>query len=196
MIANTYSSAPATLARPGAWPHLQRRCDVAKRTCSVPGCDSRHYGRGWCQKHWARWRDHGDPNGSVWGDVEARIRAKTVESDDCWLYTGQPSARYPETRIDGRRIGIHRWSYTHHHGPIPDGHHVDHQCRNTHCWNPAHLRTLTALDNSADNIRANRFCAQTHCVNGHLLDEANVYRPPSQPSRRMCRTCRAERKSA
>lgn len=32
---------------------------MTKRTCSVPGCERIHYGRGWCSLHYARWRVHG-----------------------------------------------------------------------------------------------------------------------------------------
>lgn len=170
---------------------------MAHGTCSIEGCDTEDdLRRGWCNRHYARWRTHGDPTVTVLDpSPEARIRAQTaVQDDGCWVYTGQPSTRYPEVRIDGVRHGIHRWSYERHHGPIPDGHHVDHMCRHTHCWNPDHLRTLTALDNARDNVRANAHAAKSHCVNGHRLDGDNVYRPPSQPSRRMCRQCRYDQK--
>lgn len=30
-------------------------------TCSVDGCNSPVYGRGFCSKHWQRWHKHGDP---------------------------------------------------------------------------------------------------------------------------------------
>lgn len=29
--------------------------------CIIEGCDSPRRGRGWCSKHWARWRKYGDP---------------------------------------------------------------------------------------------------------------------------------------
>ena len=29
--------------------------------CLVEGCAKRHYGKGWCQKHYLRWYKHGDP---------------------------------------------------------------------------------------------------------------------------------------
>lgn len=32
---------------------------MAERTCSVDGCDSPTAARGWCRKHWARWRRTG-----------------------------------------------------------------------------------------------------------------------------------------
>lgn len=31
------------------------------RICTVEGCERQHAARGWCQKHYARWRKHGDP---------------------------------------------------------------------------------------------------------------------------------------
>lgn len=34
---------------------------MAKRTCSVDGCDAPHLARGWCGKHYKRWQVHGDP---------------------------------------------------------------------------------------------------------------------------------------
>lgn len=32
-----------------------------ERTCSIEGCDEKVFGRGWCNKHWYRWRKYGDP---------------------------------------------------------------------------------------------------------------------------------------
>ena len=34
-----------------------------KKQCSIDGCDAPARGRGWCQKHWKRWRKYGDPLG-------------------------------------------------------------------------------------------------------------------------------------
>jgi len=34
---------------------------MTARTCTVPECGRRHYGRGYCRAHHARWRRHGDP---------------------------------------------------------------------------------------------------------------------------------------
>lgn len=32
---------------------------MAKRTCSIDGCDRPHAARGWCMTHWRRWRRTG-----------------------------------------------------------------------------------------------------------------------------------------
>lgn len=30
------------------------------KSCSIEGCDGRSYTKGWCKKHYSRWRRHGD----------------------------------------------------------------------------------------------------------------------------------------
>lgn len=35
------------------------------KSCTIEGCGNPHYGRGWCAKHYARWRAHGDPEGKA-----------------------------------------------------------------------------------------------------------------------------------
>jgi hypothetical protein len=31
------------------------------KTCSVDGCDNKHYGHGYCNKHYQKWKTYGDP---------------------------------------------------------------------------------------------------------------------------------------
>lgn len=33
-----------------------------KNLCSIADCGNKAVARGWCSKHWARWRKHGDPH--------------------------------------------------------------------------------------------------------------------------------------
>ncbi len=35
---------------------------MSRPACKIEGCDNQSAGRGWCHKHWLRWRKHGDPN--------------------------------------------------------------------------------------------------------------------------------------
>jgi len=32
------------------------------RKCTIPGCNKKHQGRGYCNTHYARWLHYGDPN--------------------------------------------------------------------------------------------------------------------------------------
>jgi hypothetical protein len=51
--------------------------DDPRRTgCSVAGCGGKHYSRGWCVKHYGRWRSRDD------GTVEDR-RARTCDIPGC-----------------------------------------------------------------------------------------------------------------
>ena len=40
---------------------IQLTKDMPKKKCSIPGCDDQHYGRGWCSKHYYRWKTYGSP---------------------------------------------------------------------------------------------------------------------------------------
>jgi hypothetical protein len=44
---------------PGAGHHLLGGDDMAKRTCSIEGCESLVHARGWCITHYSRWRTTG-----------------------------------------------------------------------------------------------------------------------------------------
>lgn len=90
-----------------------------------------------------------------------------------------------------RDIYAHRWSYEYHVGPIPEGLHIDHLCRNRLCVNPAHLEPVTHRVNTLRGIGfAAVNAAKTHCANGHPYDQGNTYTDPK--GYRHCRTCRRE----
>lgn len=79
----------------------------------------------------------------------------------CWIWTGSGNkAGYGQFRI-GRSnqgnpvISVHRWSYEHHKGPIPEGQIVRHRCDNPRCSNPEHLVLGTHKDNSDDKLARN-----------------------------------------
>ena len=67
----------------------------------------------------------------------------------CWEWFGTVSpGGYGTLQVNGRRKQAHRFMYEREIGPIPDGLHLDHLCRNTLCVNPAHLEPVTPQENT------------------------------------------------
>lgn len=50
---------------------------MAQRTCTIDNCGNDHLARGYCAKHYARWRKHGDPL------IEPRPRPTECSIDGC-----------------------------------------------------------------------------------------------------------------
>lgn len=81
-----------------------------------------------------------------------RFTAKIWRSrgSDCWVWVGAYSGSYGGFRVGDRVVGAHRFAYELWVGPIPEGLLVIHDCDDSRCVNPAHLRVGTHRDNMAD----------------------------------------------
>ncbi len=80
-----------------------------------------------------------------------------VTESGCWIWLGASAGNgYGHISVNGKAIRVHRWSYSHFIGPIPEGLHVCHSCDVPACVNPAHLFLGTALDNKRDEIAKGR----------------------------------------
>lgn len=102
---------------------------------------------------------------------------------DCWLWTGgKAGAGYGVTYVAQQHRYVHRLSYEHHIGPIPEGLEIDHLCQTPLCVNPEHLEAVT----HGENRRRARL---TRCKRGHLLSEGR----PRLGHGRICRKCDALR---
>lgn len=90
------------------------------------------------------------------------------------------------SRTDGtrRNVRVHRLVYELLVGPIPEGLHLDHLCRNRACCNPDHLEPVTCQENL---LRGQAAIRASHCKKGHEYTPANTI--TSTNGRRRCRAC-------
>lgn len=89
----------------------------------------------------------------------------------------------------GRTVLVHRYVWEQHHGPIPEGLEIDHQCRVKACCNVDHLRLVTHKVNSTENSNSvgAKNKPKTHCPAGHAYTPENTR--INRAGSRVCRTC-------
>lgn len=140
------------------------------RPCSVSGCIERHYGRGFCRRHYRMWRCRvrAVPAGSLTKTGESRVTdgkdplanrfwRRVKKTDDCWLWVGTGLRNgYGRMIRDGKPLLAHRAAYEIQIGPIPDGMLVCHRCDNRRCVRGDHLFLGTNADNNRDCINKGR----------------------------------------
>jgi hypothetical protein len=159
-----------------------RSCLARARTtfeiCTIDGCGRGHYAKGWCQMHWIRAHNHGDPHYLTPLDVQRQRQAqsqmrppwdrfweKVEVAGPCWHWTGATSSNgYGTFAMDARRgrerhMTAHRAAWELLVGPIPAGYVVDHLCKVPHCVNPDHLEPVSQLENVRRGWRSKRVAA-------------------------------------
>lgn len=124
--------------------------------------------------------------------MEERFARLTDRSGECWIWRGAVnSVGYGVMSVNKRSTHAHRASYEFFVGPIPIGLLVCHKCDNRRCVRPDHLFVGNYKDNTQDASRKKRLRGQnkTHCLRGHIFNEANTYF--SANGTRHCRECGA-----
>jgi hypothetical protein len=183
-----------------------------ERTCRVEGCDKpwRYPRISLCNAHYLRNLRYGDPLATrrKRPSMQERFESKVLRSrpSGCWLWAGAhfQATGYAIFNVpspsDGRwrPATAHRVAYQLYVGPIPNGLHLDHLCRNRGCVNPAHLEPVTQQTNilrgyapCAVSVRANK------CHRGHEFTAANTYvRNRNGRIKRDCRACMRQREQS
>lgn len=181
---------------------------MADRTCSIEGCEAKVLCRGWCRRHYTRWYETGSTDlGVRTGRVYTRkpieerfwLKVQKTDPESCWWWTGGKTKLGYGMIWDYDRKGhsmAHRVAWELHHGPIPDGLHIDHLCRHPSCVNPAHLEPVTRAENARRGLAPllgfahNR--AKTACSQGHMFTPENTYLYKDGRVR-VCRRCAIDR---
>lgn len=138
-----------------------------QRTCQILECGRKHFGQGYCNRHWKKWKKYGDPLiGATRRDyafhdtIESAFNAyisKPKNEDECWEWQGyiDPVSGYGQFTYQRKHYSAHRVSYYLTHGkwayPM-----TLHSCDNRLCWNPHHLRAGTNAQNMEDKVSRNR----------------------------------------
>lgn len=149
-----------------------------KSICSVSDCGKVHYGRGFCQSHWERWRKHGDPKSGRINNLAARNwleEAIKTEVDEClnWPFASNRGG-YGVIRIDGKTAIVSEIVCSRVHGPDLSGTlDAAHSCNNRICANKAHISWKTRTDNMADAIEADTW-HHGESVKWSVLKEGDV----------------------
>jgi hypothetical protein len=121
--------------------------------------------------------------------IEERFWRNVNKSDGCWLYGIGAFSGYRSLALGAKSagtIGVHKYSYELHHGPVPDGMVVMHKCDNPRCVNPDHLEVGSYEDNTQDMYGKGR--AKPAIVQGRnngksKLTEADVRYIRANPER-------------
>lgn len=143
-------------------PRHAKAADAAPRKgdpCTIDGCGRPVVARGWCKRHYDRWRRHGNPDIclkplSARGDPAKWLRENCSRSgDECLIW---PFAKFPDGRAHMNGAKPTRLMCELAHGKPPSSRHeAAHSCGKGHeaCINPVHLRWATPVENQADRVQ-------------------------------------------
>lgn len=142
--------------------------------CSIDGCEKPAIAKGFCSKHYQRFRSHGDPNKLLVlrnGTKEQKFWPFVLKTDGCWLWTAPLVGGYGRAFLKGKAIKAHRLSYLIHNGEIPKGLLILHNCDNTACVRPDHLYAGTVQNNTDDRESRGRSNIPSRSGENHWMNK-------------------------
>lgn len=99
------------------------------------------------------------------------------KTNGCWDWIGGDNGKsgYGRFRNNSKKVQAHRFAYELMVEKISDDMVLDHQCKNTMCVNPSHLREVTQKVNVlCGNGQAAKNSLKTHCKRGHEFSIENT----------------------
>ena len=146
------------------------------KLCKIRDCSGLHEARGFCNKHYLRWRTHGDPhvykvgrprNCSLAEVVAFEVNRAVLTDGGCLETQAALNEKgYGQVTFNGGRRTLHRLVLQNAiDRNFQKNEIVRHVCHNPMCVNVKHLRLGNHRDNMNDMVRANR---QAKGYNSHL----------------------------
>ncbi len=175
--------------------HYDRLYWLGMRTCSIDGCDAKHYGRSWCYRHYMQWFRNGHTTNVHPPTERERFDARwQYDEHGCHIWTGARfNNGYGQFKLDGKTQLAHRVAWVWSRGTEPDQ--VHHRCGVKACVNPQHLEAVSRKDHAKRHPGRNSGNSlKTHCPAGHAYDDKNTYL--DRRGHRHCRSCGRDRKRA
>lgn len=128
--------------------------------CAIEGCGKNVLARRLCSQHYSRWYRNGDPltvtlapRGSTATFVRWLLSEAHVLPPTCILWP--KPCPYPQARIDGQQVAVHRYICRAVNGPKPSPkHEVAHTCGRGEegCVHPKHVIWATHAENMSHTV--------------------------------------------